>query len=319
MTSRSRLTFIVPTVGLSPHLRSCVEALERQGENAIVVATDRTVETTVAEILGATRILPVPERAGFCETCNRALAGVATEFVALVNDDAIVGQSWATELVTALEADPDAAGAQGTNVRLESADVVDGCGIAWNQRWQAVQLDRGRRRSDDRRPREVFGVSATAAVFRRQALEAVALGASRYFDPALHTYYEDVDLACRLRSRGFRALHVPAATAGHAGGVSTARRRTWRLQQIYGNRLLVLARLWGRRFAGKIHRLAMRDLLEAVAAGLRLDARLCVGIGRGWLRAISNLSRFAHRGEPLVPDSTLRRFQVAVGRERAAG
>ncbi len=49
---------------------------------------------------------------------------------------------------------------------------------------------------------EIFGVSATAAVYRREALRAVASG-GEVFDPRLGSYYEDVDLAGRLRAAGF--------------------------------------------------------------------------------------------------------------------
>ena len=82
--------------------------------------------------------------------------------------------------------------------------------------------------------RQVFGVSATAAVYRRSALDEVGL-----FDERLVSWYEDVDLAVRLRAAGWRALHVPAARALHAGG-ATARRLSWRYGRLlYGNRWLV--------------------------------------------------------------------------------
>ena len=55
-------------------------------------------------------------------------------------------------------------------------------------------------------------MSATAAIYRRSALADLG-DAGRPFDARLFAYYEDVDLACRLRAAGHRALRVPAARA----------------------------------------------------------------------------------------------------------
>ena len=71
----------------------------------------------------------------------------------------------------------------------------------------------------ERRAREVFGVSATAALYRARG----ARGGRRrgqLFDPRLVSYYEDVDLAGRLRAAGYRALWVPEARARHAGSIT---------------------------------------------------------------------------------------------------
>ncbi len=72
------------------------------------------------------------------------------------------------------------------------------------------------------------------------------------FEPRLVSYYEDVELAGRLRAAGRRALLVPAARARHAGSATgaTMSRERWRL--IYGNRYLAASRRLG---AGLVPRL----------------------------------------------------------------
>jgi GT2 family glycosyltransferase len=154
--------------------------------------------------------------------------------------------------------------------------------------------------------REVFGVSATAALFRRQALSGTASG-DEIFDPRLFLYYEDVDLACRLRAAGWRALLVPAARAGHAGSASgrTIGRDRWRF--LYGNRYLVVARLLGRSFWPRLPWMALRDLADLVRAFPRRER--IAGILAGWGRAVRLLPSFARRGTPAVPLGEIRRFR----------
>ncbi|RMD98987.1 MAG: hypothetical protein D6812_12480, partial [Deltaproteobacteria bacterium] len=60
----------------------------------------------------------------------------------------------------------------------------------------------------------VFGVTGAAGFYRRAALEEVALG-GEFFDRDFFAYYEDVDLAWRLRKKGWRTLYVPEAVIFH--------------------------------------------------------------------------------------------------------
>jgi hypothetical protein len=53
-------------------------------------------------------------------------------------------------------------------------------------------------------------------MLRREAVEAVG-GLDEAFQPA---WFEDVDLCRRLRSAGWRVLHVPDARVVHRGGVA---------------------------------------------------------------------------------------------------
>jgi GT2 family glycosyltransferase len=229
--------------------------------------------------------------------------------VAAVNDDALVEPGWLGGLIAALEADPRAAAAQGVSVQLAAPEVADGCGIVWNGWWQASQLGHG----DPAPPaapgsREIFGASATAVLYRREALRQVAPG-GEVFDPDLFAYYEDVELAIRLRAAGWRALLVPAARVRHAGSAtgSTLRRERWRL--LYGNRWLVAARLLGRSFWPRLPVLAARDLVDLARALGRGDREMAAGIPGGWRRALGLLPRFARSGPPAVSLGEIRRFR----------
>jgi len=318
----SKIAAVVPTLGHSPHLAQALQALREQRvagariEVFLVTPGERDPELEAL----CHRVLPAERRLGFAAATNRGLTAAreaGAGLLATVNDDLVVEPGWGEALAEALvEMRTDsptapAVAAQGVNLRLDDPQRVDGCGLAWNRAWQAVQLDRGAAPPPADAPcREIFGVSATAALYRAEALAAVARPQGGVFDSRLGSYYEDVELACRLRAGGGKALMVPAARARHAGSTTGRRMSIRRYRWIYGNRLLVLARLLGNRYPRELPRVLARDgrdLLRAVV-GLRVARGL--GIVAGWGRAVRLLPAYAHRGEALVPHGELERFRV---------
>ncbi len=306
-----KISAVVPTLGHSPWLEPCLEALRREGGEdleLLLVAQGAEIDRSLLSL--ADRVVSLPANAGFAAANNRAFAAARGELLATVNDDAVVEEGWLAALVATLAAEPRAAAVQGVNRSLDDPRRVDGCGLAWNRFWQAVQLGRGEPvPAADRPTEEIFGVSATAALYRRAALAAVGGRSLAAFDERLFAYYEDVDLAVRLRAAGYRALLVPAARARHAGSL-TGRRLGSRRRLIYGNRHLVLARLFGRGLGLRWPWILLRDLIDLGKALVRRDLGAGREIAAGLARAAVRSPGFVHLGKPLLAPGSLRRFQT---------
>lgn len=304
-----RTTAIVPTLGRSQWLIEGLEALRQAAGDdleVVLVAQGKIDDEILDRAAQLTRcILRLPKNVGFAAANNHALSEARGEFVATVNDDVLVDASWYEALIRALDAEPEAAAVQGVNLKLDEPRLADGCGILWNRWWQAVQIAHG-----EPAPRssqgavEVFGVSATAAIYRRQALKEVT---QTVFDPRLVSYYEDVDLACQLRAAGHRAFLVPAARALHAGSESGRKLSLGGAHLIYGNRHLVLARLLGRAYRSQLPRIGGRDVVDLGLALRRGQVRRATGIVVGWARALRHLPHYLHSGAPAVALSELQR------------
>lgn len=301
----TRCSVIVPTLGSSRWLVPCLDALRRDGGDEIeilLVSQGKGLEAAAESL--ADRVLRPASNLGFAAAVNLAAAAASGEYLAPVNDDAVVEAGWCRRLLAALDGDGTVAAVQGINLMMEDPALVDGAGLAWNRFWQAIQIGRGGPSSAlPGETLEIFGVSATAAIYRRAALPEHGP-----FDAELFAYYEDVDLACRLRAAGHRALRVPSARVRHAGSVSGKRLRWGRHRLIYGNRHLVLARLLGRAYWPRCPLILLRDLIDLGRAALRADARTAAGIFAGAARALGHGARFARLGEPLIPLLELRRF-----------
>ncbi len=287
---------MIPTLGRSPLLADCLAALRREaGVQIEILVVDQAPAPVELPPGLADQVLRPGANRGFAGGTNQGIAAARGTYIATVNDDALVQPGWAALLLARLREDPGVAAVQGVNLRLDrepaspepgrldppTPPLADGWGIAWNRAWQTVQIGHGEAALPPGEPgREVFGVSATAALYRRAALDAVALqvpAGRQVFDERLGSYYEDVDLAVRLRAAGWRAEVVPAARALHAGSVTGRALGRERVRRLYGNRILVLSRLLGTDFWQHLPAIAWRDLRDALAVP---EARRAGGAAR---------------------------------------
>lgn len=296
-----RVSIVVPSVGRAPGLPETLAGLRTGGETETILVAQGW-EPGAAILTAVDQTVRLPDPVGFAAAANRGVERARGELVLLLNDDARASLAAVGRLADTLEGIPEAAAVQ--PVVLDPAGRVDSLGIAWNAWWQAVQRGHGGRRPTPGIPSgEIFGAHAAVALFRRRALAAVALD-GRVFDEALGTYYEDVELAGRLRAAGWLAHLESDAEAWHRGGASAQVLGPRRLLLLYRNRLLVLARFLGDGLRRALPRILARDVVD----GLRAPSRWPAIVG-GWRQARAEGPEFAARGGYRMPLESLRRFR----------
>ncbi len=195
----------------------------------IALVDDTPGDAVVAAFAAASpdvRLLAMDRNAGFAAAANAGIAAGSAPYVLLLNQDAAVSPDYAARLVARMEADPRLASASGKLLHADDDGMPDGlvdsCGLEVRRGRRVV--DTGQGDPDDGRYdgcREAFGVSAAAALYRRAALEAVAVRGA-VFDPRFVMYKEDVDLAWRLRAAGWTSAVDGAAVGLHARGAERA-------------------------------------------------------------------------------------------------
>ncbi len=147
---------------------------------------------------------------------------------------------------------------------------MDTAGIAWTDRGEAVPFLSGLLPADAPTGSfEVAGVSATAALYRREALASVASG-GQVFDDSYFAYYEDADLSLRLARAGWRFACDPGARAWHEGSHTGSRTPFRRALWTARNRWRTLFRNFEpRRIRASFGRLLRADLAHARRLGWR--------------------------------------------------
>ena len=214
----------------------------------------------LARLDPAPRVIAFSRNLGFAGAANEGISRTASPFVLLVNNDAVLEEGYAARLVSRLREDGRLAAAQGLVVS-EDGGRIDSAGLEWNARGEAVPVFSGAAASQaPTEPFAVSGVSATATLYRREALEAVAVEGAA-FEDSYFAYYEDVDLSLRLSRAGWRFVCDPKAVARHEGS-RTGRRTPFR-------RAFWTARnRWRTLFRNFERRLLVRNLLPILRADL---------------------------------------------------
>lgn len=285
-------------------LDACLDALDPQGASRLLVVDNGSEPDEVRRLANrdGVFVLPLGANRGFAPASNAGAVDArlkALPFLAFVNNDAVLEPGYLAACVAALEDDPGLSAVQGVVLDVDGTRV-DGLGLGWNRRHEAVQLGHGEEPpSAGTPPFPVAGVSGTAPVFRRVAFDRTSGFAGSFF-----AWYEDADLSLRLRRAGGRFACVPAARARHVG--SATGRRTpelkWRL--LLGNRVRTIRRNLspaGRFRALLAHPVPLPALRDATRdLGFPRAARAVAGAA---LDAFASLGedRAARRAQPLLP------------------
>ncbi len=201
-----------------PDLGRCLDALELQTRRDFeVILVDNASTDGAVEALAPRDWLTVirsPENVGFAAANNLAARAARGSYLVTLNPDAFAAPGWLAALIAAAERHPEAASVASVQLLDGDPDRYDGVGdpyAPWGAAWRG---GRGRLAVPVAES-GVFGPCAAAALYRREAFEEVGGFCERFF-----CYYEDVDLALRLRRAGWSAIVTPWALVRHVGSGS---------------------------------------------------------------------------------------------------
>jgi len=208
------------------HLLRCLQSLNDQSTTTdrMIVVDNASTDDSMREVrrrFPHVEIIRLSKNVGFAAANNIAIRRLDNaDWIALLNADAFPEPQWLESLMDAAMRRPefDALACpmlrDGDPTRGDgNGDVYHVSGFAWRDQCGLPVSN------SSLVEREVFGACAAAACYRRQAL--VACGG---FDERFFCYFEDVDLAFRLRLAGRRCLLVPRAIVRHVGSAVTGRR-----------------------------------------------------------------------------------------------
>lgn len=256
--SITNLSIVIPSHSRADLLGLCLASVIRfapPGTEIIVVddgSKGAIISRTAATFPGV-KTLRRARAGGFCAAANAGIAAASAPVVELLNDDAEVTAGWADAAIArfadariaavaplVLQHDP-ARLRRGLPPRIDTAgDEYDPGGFA-RKRGSGLSIDylsakpvgdsSGGHVVNPRPPVHellsagpVFGASACAAFYRREAL--IRAGG---FPEHFRAYFEDVDLSFRLRRLGFEILYEPASVVWHRVSSSYGRKPSRRV------------------------------------------------------------------------------------------
>lgn len=210
---------IIPTLDARDLLLRTLESLETQtAPPARVVVVDNGsrdgTATAVAERFPAVDVRRLERNLGFGKAINAGALDAEEDVLVLVNNDVVCEPAF-VERICEPFADPRVGMVAGVLLQESDPGLVDSAGIeldrtlrSWDACWnEPVEALAG--------ARDPVGPCGGAAAYRLSAFRDAG-----GFDPAFFAYWEDVDLALRLRLAGWECRRAPDARALHRHGAT---------------------------------------------------------------------------------------------------
>jgi len=215
-------SIVIPAYNHLDHTLACLAALgndhPRTPFEVIVVddcSSDNTAQTLAA--IAGLRWHRNAENLGFIGACNAGAERARGRYLVFLNNDTQVRPGWLDALIESFATLPEA-GLIGAKLiypdgRLQEAGgIVFRDGSGWNYGRFADPAD-----PRFNFVREVDYCSGAAIAIARELFHELG-GFDPHYAPA---YYEDTDLAMKVRARGLRVYYQPRAEVIHCEGVSS--------------------------------------------------------------------------------------------------
>ena len=233
------LSVVIPNYNGRKHLERLLPSLLKFAppDAQLLVVDDASTDDSVAwmrEHFPRIEILARLANGGFCAACNAGLAAATGEIVAAINNDTEILPGW-FEHVSEHFRDPSVGSVAPLVLKMVDASIVDSAGQEYHGCGWAYDRGHGQPLSPAlERGGEVFGPTMSCAFYRAEALERTGL-----LPPEFGAYFEDTDLAFRLRWAGYTCVFEPRSRLLHFGSATYATVKTSVTRNIARNEELV--------------------------------------------------------------------------------
>src|SRR5271157_4616713 len=221
---RVDVSIIIPVFNHCGDTRDCLLSIAQStaGSSYEVVVVDDGSTDETPEMLG--RIegliqLRNDVNLGFIASCNRGAAAARGEFLVFLNNDTLVTYGWLEALRRTFD-DIPGTGLAGAKLLYPDGRLQEAGGVIWHDAsgWNYGKFD------DPDHPkynfaREVDYCSGACLMVRRALFQHLG-GFDTEFKPA---YYEDTDLAFKIRHAGQKVIYQPLARIVHHEGLTSGR------------------------------------------------------------------------------------------------
>lgn len=215
-------SIIIPAYNHLDHTLACLATLRADHPRTpfeVIVVDDCSSDDTAATLaaIDGLRYLRTAENLGFIGACNTGAELARGRYLVFLNNDTQVRPGWLDALIESFDTLPEA-GLIGAKLiypdgRLQEAGgIVFSDGSGWNYGRFADPAD-----PRFNFVREVDYCSGAAIAIGRELFQELG-GFDPHYAPA---YYEDTDLAMKVRARGLRVYYQPRAEVVHHEGVSS--------------------------------------------------------------------------------------------------
>lgn len=215
------VTVIIPNYNGRRYIHECLDSLRLQNfKDFKIIVVDNASTDGSAEVIEEdyeeVTLIRNDKNYGFSQAVNTGIQAADSEFVILLNNDAMCEYNFIEELVKGIRKSDRIFSCGARMIQYNDHKKLDNTGDFYTIFGWAYQrgLDENVRKY--KKAGRVFSACAGAAIYRRALFEQVG-----YFDEQHFAYLEDVDLGFRANILGYKNYYLPKAVAYHIGSASS--------------------------------------------------------------------------------------------------
>ncbi len=214
-------SIIIPVFNQLRFTQACLASIEEhQGDQSfeVIIVDDGSTDGSMDALRKIPGLIYLrnEKNDGFIASCNRGASQARGTYLVFLNNDTLVTAGWLSSLLETFHLEPGA-GLVGAKLIYPDGRLQEAGGIIWRDGsgWNRGKFE------DPNGPaynfmREVDYCSAACLIVPKLLFEQVG-GFDSRFVPA---YYEDTDLAFKVRAAGHKVLYQPLSEVIHFEGVT---------------------------------------------------------------------------------------------------
>jgi hypothetical protein len=225
MSKEINLSVIIVNWNGKHLLKDCLDSILNQTyENFNVILIDNGSDDGSVDFIEnnykTVILIKLKKNTGFAYANNigikEAFKNKNLKYIITLNNDTKADKDYIKYLVEEANKDEKIGSLQPKVLNFFEKNKIDSVGMLIGKDCSAI--NRGQKEIDKGqydKKEEIFGASASSSLYTKKALEEVRLSKDQYFDNDYFAYYEDVDLAWRLRLAGFKSFYIPSSKVLH--------------------------------------------------------------------------------------------------------
>ncbi|MFH1790317.1 MAG: glycosyltransferase family 2 protein [bacterium] len=225
-----KLSINLVTWNAEKYLPALVESLKRQTFKCWSLfvldnfSTDNTVQLIGKDLDNLSVqsfFIKEQKNIGFASAHNRLFSESKSQYILVLNQDIIMSDNCLEKLVSFLDNHLRVGAVAPRLMKYKEPNIIDSLGLKVLRSGRIIDDFAGKNflaekfYAESNESRHVFGVSASCAMYRREALEKTAFNKTEVFDESYFSYKEDIDLAYRLNFIGYDSYVLMDAIAFH--------------------------------------------------------------------------------------------------------
>jgi GT2 family glycosyltransferase len=292
-------------------LGNCLESLKNQTEKnfRIILVDNGSADESVSFVRAnypEVEIIELSENTGFAKANNigikRALEDGEIKYIIALNNDTKLETDFIQKIIECAKNRPGFGSIQPKVLNFDGTKI-DCAGILVSFEMSAQnrgydEIDKGQYETGT----EIFGGSACAVLYSKEALEKAKLPENNYFDEDYFAYYEDVDLAWRMRLIGLKSYYCPEAEVWHIHSATGVKYSPFKKFYLHRNQyyniiknlpfgmMLKAILFMPIRYLLVLHSMLMKKgSVAKTYQGSGKSLNIIKSISKGWLEIIKNL------------------------------